>query len=290
MIFLQSSKAQRLLLEMLLRNKIIIMKTIIAPVDFSAISTNAVLFAAELAKRSSARLFIVNILQKDGDEAIAKNNMETLESDLRKSVGSELICESFLAHGDFIATLKKIIAVQQPDLIVMGTKGANGLKKILIGSNTVNVIAGTTVPVFVIPEVARFADFLKKGKNRIVLATDLDLLENEGTLDILKEIALLIVDPKVRVLSVRPENTRLPDEKRLEREFLLSVFEPEIKSQRMTIFSHNVIDGINYYLNKKNDTGLVAMIARDSGRLIQKHYTREMASHTHLPLLVLHDA
>jgi nucleotide-binding universal stress UspA family protein len=290
MIFLQSSKAQRLLLEMLLTNKIIIMKTIIAPVDFSAISTNAVLFAAELAKRSSARLFIVNILQKDGDEDIAKNNMETLESDLRKSVGSELICESFLAHGDFIATLKKIIAVQQPDLIVMGTKGANGLKKILIGSNTVNVIAGTTVPVFVIPEVARFADFLKKGKNRIVLATDLDLLENEGTLDILKEIALLIIDPKVRVLSVRPENTRLPDEKRLEREFLLSLFEPEIKSQRMTIFSHNVIDGINYYLNKKNDTGLVAMIARDSGRLIQKHYTREMASHTHLPLLVLHDA
>jgi nucleotide-binding universal stress UspA family protein len=290
MIFLQSSKAQRLLLEMLLTNKIIIMKTIIAPVDFSAISTNAVLFAAELAKRSSARLFIVNILQKDGDEDIAKNNMETLESDLRKSVGSELICESFLAHGDFIATLKKIIAVQQPELIVMGTKGANGLKKILIGSNTVNVIAGTTVPVFVIPEVARFADFLKKGKNRIVLATDLDLLENEGTLDILKEIALLIVDPKVRVLSVRPENTRLPDEKRLEREFLLSVFEPEIKSQRMTIFSSNVINGINYYLDKKNDTGLVAMIARDSGRLIQKHYTREMASHTHLPLLVLHDA
>jgi nucleotide-binding universal stress UspA family protein len=290
MIFLQSSKAQRLLLEMLPRNKIIIMKTIIAPVDFSAISTNAVLFAAELAKRSSARLFIVNILQKDGDEDIAKNNMETLESDLRKSVGSELICESFLAHGDFIATLKKIIAVQQPDLIVMGTKGANGLKKILIGSNTVNVIAGTTVPVFVIPEVARFADFLKKGKNRIVLATDLDLLENEGTLDILKEIALLIVDPKVRVLSVRPENTRLPDEKRLEREFLLSVFEPEIKSQRMTIFSSNVINGINYYLDKKNDTGLVAMIARDSGHLIQKHYTREMASHTHLPLLVLHDA
>jgi nucleotide-binding universal stress UspA family protein len=290
MIFLQSSKAQRLLLEMLLRNKIIIIKTIIAPVDFSAISTNAVLFAAELAKRSSARLFIVNILQKDGDEAIAKNNMETLESDLRKSVGSELICESFLAHGDFIATLKKIIAVQQPELIVMGTKGANGLKKILIGSNTVNVIAGTTVPVFVIPEVARFADFLKKGKNRIVLATDLDLLENEGTLDILKEIALLIVDPKVRVLSVRPENTRLPDEKRLEREFLLSVFEPEIKSQRMTIFSSNVINGINYYLDKKNDTGLLAMIARDSGHLIQKHYTREMASHTHLPLLVLHDA
>ena len=49
-----------------------------------------------------------------------------------------------------------------------------------------------------------------------------------------------------------------------------------------------MIGGINFYLNM--DAGLIAMIARDSGHLIQKHYTREMASHTHLPLLVLHDA
>lgn len=265
------------------------MKTIIAPVDFSATSKNAVLFAAELAKRSSARLLIVNIIQKGGDEETSTKKLKSLESDLKKSLESGLKCESFLAHGDLITTLKKIIAVQQPDLIIMGTKGASGLKKILIGSNTVKVIAKTTVPVFVIPEVARFEDFLRKGKNRIVLATDLDLLENDGAVDILKEIALLMIEPKVRVLSIRPENTGLPDLKRMQRDFLLSVFEPEIKSQRMTIFGSNVIDGINYYLEKKPDTGLIAMIARDSGHLIQKHYTRQMASHTHLPLLVLHD-
>jgi hypothetical protein len=51
-----------------------------------------------------------------------------------------------------------------------------------------------------------------------------------------------------------------------------------------------VIGGINFYLSENSDTGLVAMVARDTGHLIQRHYTREMASHTHLPLLVLHDA
>ena len=96
---------------------------------------------------------------------------------------------------------------------------------------------------------------------------------------------------KVRVLSVRPNNTVLPDLKRMERDFLLSFFNPEIETERMTVFSNNVIGGINFYLNQKSkDAGLIAMIARDSGHLIQKHYTREMASHTHLPLLVLHDA
>ena len=75
----------------------------------------------------------------------------------------------------------------------------------------------------------------------------------------------------------------------MERDYLLSVFNPEIESERATVFSSSVIGGINYYLNRTADTGLVAMVARDSGALIQKHYTREMASHTHLPLLVVHD-
>jgi nucleotide-binding universal stress UspA family protein len=266
------------------------MRTILAPVDFSDASINSVSFAAELAKKSFARLIIVNILHKGEDENEAKNKLNAIESDLKITFGSDLNCESFPAHGNLITALKKIIAAQQPDLIVMGTKGASGLKKILIGSNTVNVISKTDVPVLVIPEVARFENFFNKGKNRIVLATDLDLFENEEVLNILKEIALLIVEPKVRVLSVRPKHTGLPDFKRLERDFILSLFSPEIESERVTIFSSSVMGGINFYLNQKNmDTGLLAMIARDTGHLIQKHYTREMASHTHLPLLVLHD-
>ncbi len=265
------------------------MKTILVPVDFSNASINALSFAAELSKRASARLVVLNILQKGESEEEAKNHLKSIESNLKKSFDSDLKCETSLAHGDLITSLKKIIAIQQPDLIVMGTKGASGLKKILMGSNTVNVITKIKLPVLVIPEAARFENFLKKGKNRIVFATDLDLLENEGAIDILKEIALIIIEPKVRILSVRPEHTGLPDMKRLMRDFLVSLFTPEIEAERITVFSSNVVRGINLYLNKKKDTGLLAMIARDTGKLIEKHYTREMASHTHLPLLVLHD-
>ena len=266
------------------------MKTILVPIDFSETSKNALSFGAELSKKANTRLLVMNVLQDDEDEEQAKNKFATIEADLKGSFGSDLKCETSFAHGDLVATLNKVIAVQQPDLIVMGTKGASGLKRILIGSNTVKVIANTTVPVLVIPEVARFQDFFTSGKNRIVLATDLDLLDNESALDILKEIALLINDPKLRVLSVRPKNTGLPDLKRMNRDFLLSLFNPEIEGERVTVFSSNVISGINFYLNENADTGLLAMIARDSGHLIQRHYTREMASHTHLPLLVMHDA
>lgn len=265
------------------------MKTILAPIDFSEVSVNAVSFAAELAKRASARLIIINVLQEGEAEEDTNNHLKTVESKLKKNIDADLSCELLVAHGDLIASLKKIIAIHQPDLIVMGTKGASGLKKILIGSNTVKVLMHTKVPVLVIPEVAKFENFLNKEKRRVVLATDLDLLEDYSCLDIVKRIALLIAEPKLRVLSVRPKHTTLPDVKRMSRDYLLSFFSPEIESERVTVFSGNVIGGINFYLNKYMDTGLVAMIARDSGRLIQKHYTREMASHTHLPLLVLHE-
>jgi nucleotide-binding universal stress UspA family protein len=266
------------------------MKTILTLVDFSDASMNAVSFAAELSKRSAARLLIVNIVGKGKDEDKAKNKLKAMVAGLIKTFDSELKCESVLAQGNLITALKKLIEAQQPDLIVMGTKGASGLKKLLIGSNTVKVISKTSIPVLVIPERARFKNYLKKGKNRIVLATDLDSLENEGALDILKEIARFIIEPKIRVLSVRSKNAGLSDSKRMERDFLLSVFKPEIETERVTIFSGSVIGGINFYLSqRKGDTGLVAMIARDSGKLVQKHYTREMASHTHLPLLIMHD-
>ena len=263
------------------------MKTVIAPVDFSETSRNALFFAAELCKRAAARLIVVNVVQ-DGDEGEATNSLEQFKTDLT-TFWSDLKFESSIVRGDLVDALTDISAVQRPDLIIMGTKGASGLKRIFIGSNTVNVIAKTEVPVFVIPEAAKFENFIKKGKNRVVLATDLESLENEDILDTLKEIALVLIEPKLRVLSVRAKNTNLDYLKKMERDALLSAFSPEIESERSTVFGSNVIGGIEFYLKSHEDTAFLAMIARDTGDLLQRHYTREMASHTDLPLLVLHD-
>ena len=265
------------------------MKTIIAPIDFSDASNNALLFAAELSKRTSAQLIIAHIHQDGQDKTEITNKLEYAISNLHQKFGDDLSCQSVVMQGKMVETLKGLIGLHQPNLLVMGTKGASGLKKVLIGSNTVQVLANVKTPVLVIPEVARFEKFLDTGKNRVVLATDLEQLNNENALDILKEIALLIKEPEIRVVSVRPKDKDLDDQKREERSELVSLFEPEIPSDWITVFSSSVLNGINFYLDRRKDTGLLAMVARDSGHLIQKHYTREMASHTELPLLVMHD-
>ncbi len=60
------------------------MKTILAPVDFSDASVNALSFAAELAKRASARLILINIIQKNEVEDDAKNMLNSIESESKK--------------------------------------------------------------------------------------------------------------------------------------------------------------------------------------------------------------
>jgi len=265
------------------------MKTIIAPVDFSDASINALSFAVELSKRSGAKLIAVNITPDDSPGK-ALNKLKQIGSDLGSTSATEFKFEPVVVSGDLTSAMKELISEHQPDLIVMGTKGASGLKRILIGSNTVNVLANTTVPVLVVPEVARFESFVRKGKNRIVLATDLEAMEDDNALNILEDIALLMIEPKIRVMNVRPGKTQLDYLKGLERSALVSRFSPEIETQRITVFSDNILSGISYYLSENRDTGLVVMVARDSGNLIQRHYTREMASHTDFPLLVVHDA
>ena len=93
------------------------MKVILAPVDFSDASINSVAFAAELSKRSSARLVIVNILQKVSEEEETKNKLKSIVSDLKKTFGSDLDYETSFAHGNLITTLKKMMAYNTPTLL-----------------------------------------------------------------------------------------------------------------------------------------------------------------------------
>jgi nucleotide-binding universal stress UspA family protein len=260
--------------------------TIIAPVDFSGEASNALLFAAEIAKRVSGCLIILHALQDNESQTDAVEQLTKLEAELQNTFGPDLQCSSKVFRQGLIPALES----QKADLVVMGTKGATGLKRIFIGSNTVKVLAHIRTPILVVPETARFEEFNRKGKNRVILATDLEELGKEETLDVLAEITSLMVEPRLRILNVRPKNTRLGFQQEMERSALVSRFRENIETERITVFDSSVIHGIKFYLEKHTDTGLIAMISRDTGGLFQRHFTQEMASVTHYPLLVLHDS
>ncbi|GMQ23667.1 hypothetical protein Aoki45_03490 [Algoriphagus sp. oki45] len=265
------------------------LEKIIVPVDFSPEAENALWFAAEIAKRSLAHVTLLHAGSQAENKAQEEEKLNKLRQKLKQHSGEELSCSVELSPVDLLEAIKTRINSGKADLIVMGTKGASGLKRILIGSNTVRVISEIKVPVLVIPGIARFTDFHNQGKNRVVLATDLEEIKDESGLDFLDEFVKLMTQLKLRILNIRQKNTKLDYEKRLLRKSLLSSFGQDVDAEKATVFSSNILDGIQYYLDKNADTGLIVMISKESRGLFQRHFTHEMAAVTHYPLLVLNE-
>lgn len=258
---------------------------IIVPVDFSEEAENALWFAAEISKRKSVPLSIIHCLSKSEEEKKIKN----LKEKLTLTFGSELVWDLELTDLDLVHAIKNSTLNQVNPLLVMGTKGASGLKRILIGSNTVRVISEIKTPVLVIPGVAQFSDFKEKGKNRVVLASDLEEIKDESGMNFLEEFLKLMNEPKLRILNVRPKNTALDYEKRLRRKSLISTFGEVVETEKATVFSNNILHGIQFYLEKNKDTSLIVMVSKDTGGLFRQHFTHEMAAMTHYPLLILNE-
>ncbi|GAB2484992.1 universal stress protein [Algoriphagus taiwanensis] len=265
------------------------LEKIIVPVDFSQEAENALWFAAEIGKRKSVPLSIIHCLSESESRSEEEKKIKDLKEKLTLTFGSELACDWELTDMDLVHAIKNRTLNPMNHLLVMGTKGASGLKRILIGSNTVRVISEIKTPVLVIPGVARFSDFVKKGKNRVVLASDLEEIKDESGMNFFEEFLKLMNEPKLRILNVRPKNTTLDYEKRLLRKSLISAFGEVADTEKATVFSNNILHGIQFYLEKNEDTGLIVMISKDTGGLFQRHFTHEMAAMTHYPLLILNE-
>ncbi len=147
------------------------MKTIIFPTDYSETALEAGKVAVWLAQKFQSKLIffhsIVNYIQPDTPPEIILEMTESIkvkeEENLRAYANelldahaplfpkSNLVCileDSFLLTDSLVAVSEDNTA----DLVVMGTTGASGLKKIFFGSNTANFISKTPCNVLAVPQ------------------------------------------------------------------------------------------------------------------------------------------
>ena len=140
------------------------MKKILVPTDFSDQAENALKVAAQLARTHKAEIFLLHILemplhkvdpmssQSDLPEALffmklAHSKFEKLmiKDYLKDIVVHEMVDFHEIFKGVFHKCKKHKI-----DLVVMGSNGVNGLREMLIGSNTEKVVRTSETPVLVI--------------------------------------------------------------------------------------------------------------------------------------------
>jgi nucleotide-binding universal stress UspA family protein len=72
-----------------------------------------------------------------------------------------------VAQGNFSDQCNAIAKKVDADCIVMGTKGASGVKEVLIGSNTADLMNNLAIPLYVVPK-----DFKEKSIKEMILSYD----------------------------------------------------------------------------------------------------------------------
>jgi nucleotide-binding universal stress UspA family protein len=170
------------------------------------------------------------------------------------------------------------------NFVVMGTHGASGLKKALIGSNTQSVIENVAAPVISVPR-----DWKYRSIKNIVYATDLQRLENA---EILKPICALAEEANatIHIVYVAKSHSEIDLEKEVEKLPLNDYFSGR-ERKFMVIESHNVADGIDSYV-KEIDADIVVMIPKEASfweSLFKRSVTEQLAFQSKIPLLSLRD-
>ena len=134
------------------------LKTILAPTDFSDLSANGVRYACQLARDMGAALIVFNVVALDESNAVNKREIEQHKKRLE-----EFVAEKVAAAGVGLK-VRQMVDAGQPfgaivdraekegvDLIVMSSHGRSGLSRMLIGSVTDKILRGGSCPVLVVP-------------------------------------------------------------------------------------------------------------------------------------------
>lgn len=271
------------------------MQNILVPVDFSPVSRNAAIYAAELAKLFNARVLLFHAymlptpvsevpyvmvtadeMQKENEEFIRKE-----AEHLHGTYGVEV--EWLVRIGIASDEVKNLVKERSIDLVIMGMKGAGGLDKI-IGSTTTNVIRKVKVPVLVIPHDATY-----NTVNHITYASD---FADKSSIELFKPLLELteLFGAKIHILHVQRQQEEAKPAELVSQKTNATVFS-NTDHEFVSVQDNSITHGINNYL-QTHASDLLAMVAHKHSffeRVFSKSYTTAMAYETRIPLLVLHD-
>ena len=171
------------------------MKKILVPCDFSEQAVNAFRFALDIAKNSKGVVHLINVIElpvmHDTVLMPVLSFEEALFKEMRETAQKQFTKLNAKFNKDNIKVISKVIfgapshmiidyaETENMDLIVMGTKGAEGIKEILIGSNTEKIVRRTTIPVMAVKKYVKTSSI----KN-IVFPNTLEQNQEELTLKI----------------------------------------------------------------------------------------------------------
>ena len=139
-------------------------KKILCPIDYSDCSAKALRYAAGMALKDSARLYLMHVIDKrvfdyggpiyeapatPDSEAVIKLE-EKLRESIPKEVKGEIQVETLVTMGIPAEEILKAARDNGADVIVMGTHGRTGIAHAVMGSVAENVVRRAPCPVLTV--------------------------------------------------------------------------------------------------------------------------------------------
>jgi nucleotide-binding universal stress UspA family protein len=275
---------------------------ILVPTDYSKNATNAISYAINIAVTIGAEIFLAHFRKLPvlpphvyGDlyEDVIKNEDErnlsefeeyrtTVYNPLNNALGNvptQFICKL----ADFEEGVNDIVNNEKIDLIIMGTKGATGLKKVIMGSNTAKLIKSMICPVLAIPEGAIF-----QGLATIVFATDFHKMNNRKSLLPMMQYAQLF-NAEILFFYIKFKKEKIDFNQLVGSQIEIDSMTFNIKHSYHFYEKDNIVEGINEFIETYNAQMLVIVPKKHDlfERFFTKSLSLEMAYQTHVPLLAL---
>lgn len=270
------------------------MVNILVPTDLSELSKVAADYAIRIANRLNGNVTLLNVVQVASPvRNTLQRKMRSWQPDLIEKTKDDMVrtMKNVARHAQFTDPIRYHVTVGprfsyevkkesrklRSGLIVMGTHGASGLKKVMLGSNTTSMITASAIPVLAVPVDASF-----KGFRNIVYATDMKNLKKE-----LKTIVPYAeqFDSTLHIIHVASSGKDVGMiEEKMETIIEKCGYD---KIVNIVLADRSIDDAINHYITI-NKADLLIMFTHNHtfyDKLLDRSYTRRMAFQSKVPLL-----
>ncbi|MHA7831716.1 MAG: universal stress protein [Flagellimonas sp.] len=277
------------------------MKNILVPTDFSENSIQALKYAELLFSRLECNFYLLyvgslldtkndveSIYETDQSDDNTKERLTELVKEIRKhSTEAHHFFFPLHEYGFFIPTIKKHLEENDIDLIVMGTKGASGLKEKVVGSNAGDVITRVQCNTLVVPIQVE----LSKPRE-IAFPTDFNIFYSMKILRPMEEMVKL-GKAQFRIMNALKEGDGLNLEQEKNKEYLLDFMDDTFPGNYSfhTITNQKVKEAIQCFVESR-DVDMMIMVAKNLNfiqQILFDSIVERISFHTKIPFYVIHE-
>jgi nucleotide-binding universal stress UspA family protein len=275
------------------------MRKILVPTDFSANALTSLKFAVPFAAHYQADIVLAHVLQRptlpansplEVYETVMQEEQQHAWQELKQQIATvqqevpkanEIRIIPVVNSNPFVTGVVQLVAQENASLIIMGTKGATGLKRVLVGSNTTDLISRAIVPLLAVPEKAQFG-----GMKKIVIAVDLKTFDGTESLHALRSIIRVCVST-VTVLTVHQRKESLASRKEEVKAMVEDML--EVLTEWVELKSNNPYKAIHAYVVANVPDLLVVMPQPKNvwQQLLSGSLTYEVLFKPEIPVLVV---